>query len=156
MPSVLCRRNSMALLSLYDLETFSSLSKSNKNSEDSSSRITRLEDLSNELLLDIFEYFSPYHLHYGLYNLNWRFNSICKIPKLSFQTFGLKRAFDYYCSHRHPFASQTYSMVLDDQYDRLKIFNQFDLKHFFNLRMLTIRYTSQENLGKFLCESISR
>ena len=153
MPSVLCRRNSMNLLSLYDLETLPHLFTSNENSQDPSLPIARLEDLSNELLIDIFEYFSPYDLHHGLYNLNWRFNSICEIRKLSIDTNGSKCAFDYYCSHQQPFASQIYSMILDDQYDRLKIFNQWNpMEHFSNLRMLTIEYTSQENLGKILHE----
>lgn len=157
MTTVLYRRNSMKLLSLYDLETFSGLSISNQTVSDNrkislqvQSSKSFLEDLSNELLIDIFQYLSPYDLHRSLYNLNSHLNAICKVQKLRLDLSGSKRAFDYYYSHQQPFASQIYSLKLDDNYDRLKLFNQhINIDFFTNLRMLTIREPSSDNLGKF-------
>ena len=157
MTSILCRRNSMALLSLYNFEEIVDeirevgysrliIRTDRLSKEEISSSKTGLEDLSNELLIDIFGYLSVYDLHYGFYDLNWRLNRLCAIEKFRLTTSGLKRTFDYYCSHQQTFASQVYSLILDDQYDRLRKFNQIDL--FINLRRLTIKEASVENLGK--------
>ena len=110
---------------------------------------TSLEDLSNELLIDIFQYVLLYDLHRGLYNLNRRLNAICEVQKLYVNIFGSKHAFDYYCSHQQPFASQIYSLTLYDYYDRLRIFCQYNnIELFINSRMLTIRTSAPQHLGK--------
>ncbi len=149
MTSVLYRRNSMNLISLYDLETFSRCSIENQTeSNDVRSSKFLLEDLSNELLIDMFQYLSPYDLHHSLYNLNSRFNAICKVQKLRLDLSESKHEFDYYYSNQQPFASQIYSLKLDDNYDRLKIFNQYmNIEFFSNLRTLIIREPSSDNLG---------
>ncbi len=139
----------MNLISVYDLETFSRRSIENQTeSNDVRSSKSLLEDLSNELLIDIFEYLSPYDLHRSLYNLNSRLNAICEVQKLRLDLSGPKYAFDYYYSNQQPFASQIYSLKLDDNYDRLRIFNEhMNIELFSNLRTLMIREPSSENLG---------
>ncbi|CAF0882000.1 unnamed protein product [Rotaria sp. Silwood1] len=63
----------------------------------------------------------------------------------------LKYAFDYYCSSQQPFASQIYSLKLSDECDRLTLVNRhMDISLFKNLRALTIRKSSPENLNKIL------
>ncbi len=108
-----------------------------------------LEDLANELLIDVFQFLSPYDLHHGIYNLNLRLNRLCEIQKLHLNLGSTKRAFDYYCSNQQPFSSQIYSLKLDDRYNRLTLFNRcINIELFTNLRMLSITEPSSENLGK--------
>ncbi len=141
MTSVLYRRDSMDLLSLYNLEPFDQHTTIQSRSI--------LEDLPNELLIDIFQYLSPYDLHRSVYNLNSHLNAICRTQKLHLDLSSSKRAFDYYCSNQQPFSSQIYSLKLDDNYDRLTLFNQYiNIDHFINLTMLTIAKSSSQNHGK--------
>ena len=110
-----------------------------------------LEHLPNELLIYIFKFLSPYDLHRSVYNLNLRLNTVCYNQKLHLDLACPKRAFDYYCFNKEPFASQIYSLKLDDNYDRLILFNQYiNIELFTNLRALTITEPSSENFGKIL------
>lgn len=100
-------------------------------------------------MIDIFEFLSPYDLHRSIYNLNLRLNAICEVQKLHLNMAWTKRAFDYYCTNQQPFASQIYSLKIDDSFDRLTLFNQYiNIDRFTNLRMLIIREPSSENFGK--------
>ncbi len=108
-------------------------------------------------MIDIFEFLSPDDLHLSVYNLNFRLNAICKTQKLYLDLGSSKRAFDYYCSNQQPFASQIYSLKLDDNYDRLTLFNRYiNINLFTNLRMLTINEPSSESLGKMSSRLIDR
>ena len=110
---------------------------------------TNLEDLSNELLIDIFQYVSFYDLHRSVYNLNRRLNAICEVQKLRLDVSGWRRIFHYYCSHQQPMISQIYSLKINDFYDRVIKFDQCNsIDLFINLRMLSIRETASQYLGK--------
>ncbi|CAF2217476.1 unnamed protein product [Rotaria magnacalcarata] len=163
-----CRRNSMALLKLYDLESLvihqiptptdqdTSISnvKKNKQNEwktDTSLSKTRFEDLPNELLLFIFQFLPIIRLQRAFYNLNSRLNTICYSQEFKLDLTSLKPEFDYYCSSTQPFVSQIYSLKLSDEYDRLQLFNRnIDISRFDHLRAITIRKVSTENLDQIL------
>lgn len=107
-----------------------------------------MEDLPNELLHYVLQLLSAYDLHHGLYNLNARLNALCHEQKLHLDASCSKTAFDYYCRNRQPFSSQILSAKIDDQLDRMTVLNQYvDLERFVNLRALTIKEASPDNLG---------
>ncbi len=100
-------------------------------------------------MIDIFEFLSPDDLHLSVYNINFRLNAICKTQKLYLDLGSSKLAFDYYCSNQQPFASQIYSLKLNDSHDRLTLANQYiNIELFNNLTMLSITEPSPKNLGK--------
>ncbi len=102
-------------------------------------------------MIYIFQYLSPYDLHRSVYNLNLRLNTICHTQKLHLNLALAKLAFNYYCFNQEPFASQIYSLKLDDNCDRLTFVNQYiNIDLFINLRTLTIKSPSPENLDKIL------
>ncbi|CAF3473607.1 unnamed protein product [Rotaria socialis] len=168
MPFLSCRRNSMALLKLYDLESLvihqlptptdqdTSISNVEKNEHNDWKTHTsppklNFEDLPNELLLFIFQFLPIIDLQRAFYNLNLRINTICYSQEFKLDLTSLKPAFDYYCSSEQPFVSQIYSLKLSDEYDRLSLFNQhIDISHFHHLRAITIRQPSPENLDQIL------
>ncbi len=48
--------------------------------------MTVLEILSNEILMQIFEYLDGYHLFKGFFNLNYRFNRLLKDHRLNLKS----------------------------------------------------------------------
>jgi hypothetical protein len=96
---------------------------------------SRLEDLPNELLLDIFTYLSVNDLHDGFFNLNYRFNNLI-------------------------LSCDNLSLIVDENIDPLLIklfrfkithltidtFNKFDLEQFCNLHSLIIVNRNLNNI----------
>ncbi|CAF1277323.1 unnamed protein product, partial [Didymodactylos carnosus] len=110
-----------------------------------------LEQLSNELLIYVFQFLSPYDLHRAVYNLNLRLNTICYAQKLYLDLAWTKYTFDYYCSCQQPFASQIYGLKLCDEFDRLTLVDRhIDIGLFTNLRALTIENSSPKHFDKIL------
>jgi hypothetical protein len=107
------------------------------------------ESLSNELLLDLFEFLSTTHLIRAFHGLNLRFNSLIydhlQIHGINFSSVS-KRAFDIICEQHLPsLANRIRSLCLSNSDDAPEQIDQlfdsgFTLCHFTHLRSLSLKH----------------
>ncbi len=100
-------------------------------------------------MIYIFQFLSPYELYHSIYNLNTRLNAVYHTQTFYLDFTSTKRKFDCYCANQQSFISQTKSIKLDNQYNRVTLFNTYiNIDRFTNLRILTIREATSRDLGK--------
>ncbi|CAF0912496.1 unnamed protein product [Didymodactylos carnosus] len=101
--------------------------------------VSVFENLSNELFMEIFEYFDGYNLYHAFINLNMRINRILQNSQIRVNFMGIdkKHIFDYYCTTVLPFFETIMSLKLQSMH--MKIFTRlFDFERLTLLQSLTL------------------
>lgn len=103
------------------------------------SRVSKFENLPNEILLEIFEYLPTVNIFQTFYYLNRRYNDLLVSIRLHVDLFNIsKQEFDYYNYFLFPIASQcVISLRCEDIFDRL--IYHIHLSNFISLEYLTIK-----------------
>jgi hypothetical protein len=124
-----------------------------------------LEDLSNEILMDIFDSLSlPVHIYYAFFNLNQRFNQILRDSRL-LMSIDLSSAshpshFAYHCQVMLPnMTRQLISLRLSNEqafYEQMNIFLRYQrLACFHALRQLSLIQITFDQLRRILADILS-
>ncbi|CAF3384046.1 unnamed protein product [Rotaria sp. Silwood1] len=106
----------------------------------------RLESLSNELILDIFEYFDAYNLYEAFYGLNHRINSVLQSARLHIlydPSSENKTGWDTLISSVNPSQIRILSCYVD-----INIDNHFLSSAKENLRSIRLHNTSRQSMNK--------
>ncbi|CAF3412323.1 unnamed protein product [Rotaria sp. Silwood1] len=106
----------------------------------------RLESLSNELILDIFEYFDAYNLYEAFYGLNHRINSVLQSARLHIlydPSNENKTGWDTLISSVNPSQIRILSCYVD-----INIDNHFLSSAKENLRSIRLHNTSRQSMNK--------
>jgi len=109
-------------------------------------KISKFELIPNELLLEIFEYLSPYDIFQSFYFLNKRYNKFLLSLHLRIDLINIwKKNFDYYNYFLFSLVPhRIISFRCEDIFDRL--IYQIHLSDFISLKYLTISNLNIENL----------
>ena len=115
------------------------------------SSLTRFEDLSNDILYEIFEYLDIYHIYKALFRLNQRYTNLVNhfnLPiKLNFCYIRKKSTFeDYYRHIILPHQHLIYSIYLTDRL----IFTELPLSLFTQLQTLILENISSDQFEHLL------
>ena len=126
----------------------------------SSNHISTLEDLSDEILMDIFDIISlPFDIYYGFFNLNQRFNRILSdsrlLMSLDFEESINPSKFQYHCQIMLPcMKNQLISLRLSNEqkfYEQIEIFLHYQrLNSFHALRQLSLIQIQFDQLTRII------